>query len=201
MRWLSVVKPVLHLVYFAAARDTDFPDCDWAPKRPRRRRRVMLSTSAARLSHASISNICSGRQRWTQSATVAISPVTVRLITMGIAASDQRAIRGQLATIARPGTKKMNPSASTVRPGPTRFTNITAISDAAMIAASTSSTSAHCATGRMTRGYRVNIPQVWTSTRFAVSGLAGSGVCDCRVLRALPTDSLRNRGRHCQQNC
>ena len=161
----------------------------------------MLSTSAARLSHASISNICSGRQRWTQSATVAINPVTVRLITMGIAASDQRAIRGQLATIARPGTKKMNPSASTVRPAPTRFTYITAISDAAMIAASTSSTSAHCATGRMTRGYRVNIPQVWTSIRFAVSGLAGSGVCDCRVLRALPTDSLRNRSRHCQQNC
>ena len=121
MRWLSVVKPVLRLVYFAPARDTDFPDCDWAPKRPRRRRRVMLSTSAARLSHASISNICSGRQRWTQSATVAISPVTVRLITMGIAASDQRAIRGQLATIARPGTKKMNPSASTVRLAPTRF--------------------------------------------------------------------------------
>jgi len=32
MRWLSVVKPVLRLVYFALARDTDFPDCDWAPK-------------------------------------------------------------------------------------------------------------------------------------------------------------------------
>ena len=32
MRWSSVVKPVLRLVYFAPARDTDFPDCNWAPK-------------------------------------------------------------------------------------------------------------------------------------------------------------------------
>lgn len=32
MRWLSVVKLVLRLVYFAPARDTDFPDRNWAPK-------------------------------------------------------------------------------------------------------------------------------------------------------------------------
>jgi hypothetical protein len=32
MRWLSVVKPILRLVYFAPARDTDFPDCNRAPK-------------------------------------------------------------------------------------------------------------------------------------------------------------------------
>ena len=128
---------------------------------------MMLNTSAARLSHASTSNICTGCQRWAQSDTVATSTVIARLITTGIAASDQRAIRGQLATIARPGTKKVNARTSTIRPGPTRFRYMTAISNAVMMAASRSSASAHCVTGCMIRGYRLNIPQVWTRIRFS----------------------------------
>src|SRR5580704_1526717 len=85
---------------------------------------------------------------------------------MGIAASDQRAIRGQFDTMARPGTKKMNTSASTVRATPTRSRWMIAISDTVTTTARRSVSSAHCATGYPVRGDRLDIPQVWTSIQF-----------------------------------
>lgn len=72
---------------------------------------------------------------------VATSASTPRLRTIGMAASDQAAILGQLLTIARPGTKNANPSASSVLGSPDRSAAIRVIKPSATRPATKSSTS------------------------------------------------------------
>jgi len=78
-------------------------------------RRAMPAPSPSRLSHASIWNSANGFQVCAQRVIVARSVRTPTLRTIDIPGSDDRAILGQLVTMARPGTKKVNASASSVR--------------------------------------------------------------------------------------
>lgn len=66
----------------------------------------MPTLSPVRLIHASINKIVMGRHAWTHKLAVASTPSEARLNTIAAAASGHRAIRGQLLTIARPGTKR-----------------------------------------------------------------------------------------------
>lgn len=88
-------------------------------RRSCRWRRATATKRLATLVAASNSKSPIGCHSCTQRATVATSPRTVRLSTMDIAASDQRASRGQLLTIARPGTKSRNTIASRILGTPT----------------------------------------------------------------------------------
>jgi hypothetical protein len=66
---------------------------------------------------------------------------------MHMAKSDQAAIRGQLLTKARPGTKKVNIAVKSTRSMPVRSVRTKASSTTATVAATRSSTSARCSVG------------------------------------------------------
>jgi hypothetical protein len=82
---------------------------------------------------------------------------TPRLSAIDIAMSDQPAMRGQLVTTARPGTKKVKATASSRRAGPVNPATVTTSSKAAMTPASRSRISARCPARADARAPRVDM--------------------------------------------
>lgn len=131
--------------------------------------------SPPRLATATTLKSASGFHNPIQRLTVASSVRTPRLNTIDIPTPDQRATRGQLLTIARPGTKNVNSNASSSRSVAEMSTATRRPSTTAIAQAATSRRMARRAAGEYRSRLQMDTPEYYGTAHRPPVPIAGSG--------------------------